>query len=199
MAVNFNVTIPIFDREYGSIRVVIGGQADVSGPDEERAKSTIDIALMQEAGKISNENNSYIALADNKSRMETEISAALQDREIPCSGVRITGIEPSEDSREYIEMIKRKKEAAAMSPEEIAQRMEAATRAAQETLSGMTPEERQRVEEEAKKMMQDLEKKQKDLMADVQSVLEKTRPKFCPNCGTPNNGGKFCTNCGNKF
>lgn len=24
-------------------------------------------------------------------------------------------------------------------------------------------------------------------------------PKFCPNCGTPANGGNFCTNCGNKL
>lgn len=23
--------------------------------------------------------------------------------------------------------------------------------------------------------------------------------KFCPNCGTPTNGGNFCTNCGNKL
>lgn len=26
-----------------------------------------------------------------------------------------------------------------------------------------------------------------------------TIPKFCPECGTPTNGGKFCTNCGNKL
>lgn len=24
-------------------------------------------------------------------------------------------------------------------------------------------------------------------------------PKFCPNCGTPTNGGNFCGNCGNKL
>ena len=24
-------------------------------------------------------------------------------------------------------------------------------------------------------------------------------PKFCPNCGTPTNGGKFCTECGQKL
>lgn len=27
----------------------------------------------------------------------------------------------------------------------------------------------------------------------------RTGPKFCPECGTPNPGGKFCMNCGNKF
>ncbi len=199
MAAGFNVTIPVFDREYGSIRVVISGEADISGPDEERAKSSIEIALMQAAGKIANENASYLAIADNKSRIEAEITEALHEREIPCGGVRITGADPSDDSREYIEMIKRKKEAAAMSPEELAKKMEEATRAAQETLSKMTPEERQKAEEEAKKMMQDFEKKQNDLMAEVQSVLGKSQPKFCPNCGVPNNGGKFCTNCGNRF
>lgn len=26
-----------------------------------------------------------------------------------------------------------------------------------------------------------------------------TIPKFCPECGTPTNGGKFCSNCGNKL
>ena len=23
--------------------------------------------------------------------------------------------------------------------------------------------------------------------------------KFCPECGTPSNGGKFCTECGTKL
>ncbi len=26
-----------------------------------------------------------------------------------------------------------------------------------------------------------------------------TSPKFCPECGSPTNGGKFCANCGNKL
>lgn len=150
MAADFNVTIPVFDKEYGSVKVAIIGQAEISASDEERAKRTIELALMQTAGKIANENDSYLALADNKSRIEAEIAAALKEREIPCSAVAITGAGPTKESLDYIEMIKRKKEAAAMSPEELAKKMEEATRAAQETLSKMTPEERQKAEEEAK-------------------------------------------------
>ena len=36
-----------------------------------------------------------------------------------------------------------------------------------------------------------------DTEAEVSSVQE--GPKFCPNCGTPTNGGNFCGNCGNKL
>ena len=28
---------------------------------------------------------------------------------------------------------------------------------------------------------------------------EKVEPKFCPECGTPTNGGNFCVNCGYKL
>ena len=30
-------------------------------------------------------------------------------------------------------------------------------------------------------------------------VQEAPKPKFCPNCGAPYEGGKFCQNCGNKL
>ena len=30
-------------------------------------------------------------------------------------------------------------------------------------------------------------------------VQEAPRPKFCPNCGAPYEGGKFCQHCGNKL
>ena len=199
MAADFNVTIPVFDNEYGSVDVDIIGQADISGSDEEFAKSVIETAIMGTAYEITKENKSYLTLADNKSRLEAEISASLQKNEIPCSGVTITGVDLTQKSREYVEEMKRMKGAAAMSPEEIAKKMEEATRAAQEMADKLTPEERQKAEEEAKKMMQENEKKYNDIMAMVQSTHENNRPKFCPNCGTPNNGGKFCTNCGNEF
>ncbi len=199
MAADFNVTIPVFDGKYGSVDVNIIGQADISGTDEEFAKIVIETAIMEAAGEITDENKSYLALADNKSRLEAEISASLQKREIPCSGVTITGADLTQKSREYVEDTERLKEAAAMSPEEIAKKMEEAARAAQEMVDRLTPEERQRAEEEAKKLMQENEKKYNDIMAKVQSGLENNRPKFCPNCGAPNNGGNFCTNCGSKF
>ena len=34
---------------------------------------------------------------------------------------------------------------------------------------------------------------------EVKSEESSVGPNFCPNCGTPANGGNFCTNCGNKL
>ena len=45
MAADSNVTIPVFDKEYGSVKVAIIGQAEISASDEEHAKRTIEIAL----------------------------------------------------------------------------------------------------------------------------------------------------------
>ncbi len=35
--------------------------------------------------------------------------------------------------------------------------------------------------------------------APVAGAVTGTAPKFCPNCGTPTNGGNFCGNCGQKL
>jgi len=40
-------------------------------------------------------------------------------------------------------------------------------------------------------------KEETNIKEEIPSVQD--GPKFCPNCGTPSNGGNFCGNCGNKL
>ena len=104
-----------------------------------------------------------------------------------------------DDSKEKIEELERLKAAAAMTPQEIAKKIEEAQRAAEEALSKMTPEQRAEAEEKAKKMIEESERKNREIVEEAQRFLADRAPKFCSNCGTPNKGFKFCPNCGNKL
>ena len=88
---------------------------------------------------------------------------------------------------------------AALTPEEMAKKMEEAQKAAQEAFNKLTPEEQERAKAEAEKMMQESEQERKSLMESVQKILGKDVPKFCPYCGTPNSGGNFCSSCGAPY
>ena len=99
----------------------------------------------------------------------------------------------------YEEEIAKLRARAALSPEELAKKMEEAQKAAQAAFDKLSPEEQQRAQEEAQKMMKEMEEKQNAILKSAQEISASKAPKFCPNCGAPNNGTKFCTSCGNKF
>ncbi len=93
-----------------------------------------------------------------------------------------------------------------LSPEErLAKLAEKAEKEARAALEKLTPEERRRAEEGAKKYMEEESRKNREFMEKIeklrqeQAEREKAKPKFCTNCGAPVSGGKFCENCGAKL
>ena len=90
-----------------------------------------------------------------------------------------------------------------ISPEERARRLEEAQRKAQETLAGMTPEERAQAEARAREAIAADEAARQRLLDDAAKVLNGetpgSAPKFCGNCGAKAEGGKFCPYCGSPL
>ena len=92
-------------------------------------------------------------------------------------------IEPGESARQKIELLEKRNAMAAMTPEDLAKRLEEAQKQAQAAIAGTAQEK------PAGEQMPE-----KTAAQPAQSV-----PKFCPNCGSPTNGAKFCSNCGTKL
>lgn len=88
---------------------------------------------------------------------------------------------------------------AAMTPEELAKKMEDAQREAEEALAGLTPEQRRQAAEDAEKTMREFQKEYEETMEAAQKTAAASAPRFCPNCGAPNGGSKFCPNCGSRL
>ena len=223
--ISFEAVIPYRDPEYSLLELVVSGDAAVVSeafPDEEKAaepvRSLLRFALSQGLMQLGAERCPYEKLADRIDVLTERCIEALAEREIAVSAFAIGSVSPSESSLRMIELQKKRKEAAAMTPEDLEARMEAARRSAQEAWDKMTPEERRAAEEKAKKTAAELgEQTRKQLEearkafeekkeADAAGTAEKTAaraepsiPKFCPECGTPTNGGRFCTNCGTKL
>ncbi|MBO6309534.1 MAG: hypothetical protein J6N70_12005 [Oribacterium sp.] len=87
---------------------------------------------------------------------------------------------------------------AALTPQEMAKKMEEAQKAAQEAFDKLTPEEQARAKAEAERLMRESEQERKALLEEAQKFGLKV-PKFCPYCGTENKGGNFCPNCGAPY
>ena len=89
-----------------------------------------------------------------------------------------------------------------MSPEEMQQIMAATVKEAEKMMAKLTPEQRKKAEEEAKRMLEEETRKREALMAQVREIQngaekdQKSRPRFCGNCGAPVTDGNFCGNCG---
>ena len=88
-------------------------------------------------------------------------------------------------------------------PEEMQELIEKAKRDLEETLSKMTPEEREQAELRAQKAIADDKARMDKLIAEASALAAqdtpKPAPKFCGNCGAPANGGKFCQYCGSPL
>lgn len=91
------------------------------------------------------------------------------------------------------------------SPEELQKMLEKAQKELQERLSRMTPEERAQAEAKAQKLMEEDQARMKGIIESAEAIMggqvpgEKSKPKFCPNCGAKTEGGKFCSYCGNPL
>lgn len=110
---------------------------------------------------------------------------------------------------------------AKMSREELARMLEEAQKTAEETMSKLSPEERQQAEMKAQQMMANEQARLQQIsenaarfagtaaQSNTPSTQEKPadyvppavqqehqrRVRYCQNCGTPGNGN-FCANCG---
>ena len=204
--IEFKETIPFYDPEFLSIDTIVCGEANVTdadGTDDQRvadlAKMTVKNAVLDAFMKISDRRISYQELPGLCHEIEEMMTSAIRERQLVCDSIRISSIAPSEESVKRIEELAKLKKAASMSPQELAEKAREAQREAEEALSKMSPEERAKAEEEAKKLMAEFEQKNKEIMDSVQKIMADKAPRFCPNCGTPNNGFQFCPNCGNKL
>ena len=85
---------------------------------------------------------------------------------------------------------------------------------AQEAWDKLTPEEKQKAEEEGKKLYEQKLAESHSQWEEMQKLIAKREaerakqnsgaeapvlPKFCTECGAPVTGGKFCTECGHKL
>ena len=88
-------------------------------------------------------------------------------------------------------------------PEELQEMVEKAKRDLQAKLDKMTPEERRQFEIKAQQALKEDEEKRQRLLESAKEILgrsaEKSKPKFCSNCGAPVSGGNICEFCGSKL
>ena len=87
------------------------------------------------------------------------------------------------------------------------EKIEAALKKAQQEyqsyLDKLSPEEREQAELKFKQMSEEENARMQELVEHNKKVLEeissKEAPKFCPNCGSPADGGRFCAFCGSEI
>lgn len=101
-------------------------------------------------------------------------------------------------SDDYEKQMEKLRAFAALTPQEMAKKMEEAQKAAQEAFDKLTPEEQERAKAEAERMMRESEQERNALLQEAQKFGLKV-PKFCPYCGTENKGGNFCPSCGAPY
>ena len=88
------------------------------------------------------------------------------------------------------------------SREELEKLIEKAKKELEEKLAKMTPEERERAEAKANRLIKEDEERRRKLIEDGARIAaglfpeKNTAPKICPNCGAAAESGKFCTFCG---
>lgn len=203
--VTFKETLPVFDPEVGSLYLIAEGEADVADSretDETRLISRADAIIRATIGEFvinasRDRSTTYQNICDQKSNLEMRIANALVSSELACYGVRLNTFEPDEQSAERIRHYTKPKEAAAMTPEEIARRLEEAQRIAEAATSNMTPEEwAAGVAASAATQLDVVEDTVENVLADAGKPKA---PKFCTNCGAPYKGGSFCGSCGTKL
>ncbi len=91
------------------------------------------------------------------------------------------------------------------SPEEMRQMLEKANREAAAALAKLSPEERARAQEQARKQMEEDAASRQRILDAAAAVAagnlprRDPAPKFCPHCGAPVSGGNFCEYCGSPL
>jgi len=210
--VRFGIDTYYDDPDYAFITLKIAGESDVSCEDRagsdsdiEYARSLITYAVNQEITQISADKCPYKSLVSYSSRLRDAAAAELGSKGITLKSFSIMNIVPDEKSRTLIANKDKIKAMAAMSPEELAKKAEEARIAAQKYMDSLSPEERQRAEENARKEMEKRNAEMQAMIDQAKSIsagaavgasLGAPANRFCTSCGTPAGGGRFCSNCG---
>jgi hypothetical protein len=156
--VNFEHLVSVFDPEYASLRLNVTGEASVSSAERSGDDSDIRVVnmmigdvLMNECMRIVDSGTSFKDLGSKSDVISQAVAGALAGKNITLNSFTITGITPDALSQQGIELRDKMNAAKSMTPADYAKRIEEAQKKAQEQLEKMTPEERQKAQEDAKK------------------------------------------------
>lgn len=173
--VEFNEKTIYTDPDYGMLEIICNGYAEVSSNDRAGDVGAMNMVRAIIATEIRNGLStsggtpiSYTRLQERTGVLRSGAENALRAKGFTLSQFAITSMAPSESAKHLIELRDRQKQIQAMSPEELAKRMEEATRQAQAAMDALTPDERMRAQAEAKrKMAED--------MARMQTTIDQAR------------------------
>ena len=209
---NISTRVMYYDPEYKMhVTLMVTGSADVSSDsrtgnvdDIEYVMTVATTALMEKFAALSQENVSYKDLMIRNADFAKAVADSFAGKDITVNSFVLNSVAPDEKTQKIIEQREKLNAFNALSEEEKRKKMEETNRAAQEYLSSLTPEQRQKAEEEAQKRIQEMAAERDKMIAEARAVAAGgatavSAPKFCTNCGAPSKGGKFCTNCGQPY
>ncbi len=167
--VEFNEKTFYTDPEYGLLELNYSGYADAASndrPGDEGTQSMVRSLISMEINKAMGTpgGGSYRNLQERVGSLREAAAGALRAKGFTVSQIVIAALQPSESALRLISLRDQQKQIQAMSPQELAKRVEEAQKQAEAAMAALTPDERMRAEAEARrKMEEDMAKMQSSI------------------------------------